>query len=1130
MLEDNNHKDEEEITIDFNKIKSWFTKKKQPKIKQKNQNVEEKQSTKPKFNTFTKKEQEKDKKIMQDIEQVKKELKEKIKEEKKIIKNIEKQEEQLDTTKEKVKEQEQKDKERLKIFQEDQSQNEEEISIDFSKVKKWFKGFKTKEKSRTKEIFKDEEDISIDFKNITKTTSEFLKSKKWALPVLCIIIAIFFSTFFRVYPVYLPVTDNWAESSVNSFLRSQVSTQINQQYPNLPDANKASLIESQFQEVLKQQKDQMKQQIEYTSDQFKSRLQDNDGNTYLLAIDPYLWYGETRNYLTKGHFGTEVVDDKDINFLRNGREGRQMPSIKLHSLFGAYLYKFVSMFNKDASLMAVFFLIPVIIIGLSIIPAFLIGKRVGGNVGGFFAAMIIAINSALLSRTPAGFSDTDAYNILFPLLIGWLFLEAFESKNLKKQMIYASLSGLAVGLFSKAWGGWWYVFDFVLATIVIFILYQIIIHKSLIQSTVKNSIYVAATFFISSSIFVLLFSGYKMFFLAFKGPLSVIILKEVAVTTLWPNVLTTVAEFNAVPLSAIMSQMGGKFLFLLAVIGVILTIMRKDVHGKRDVKYAIFLTIWFIGTAYGFTKGMRFAILMVPAFAVAFGVGLGIIYQYASKWISKELKIDSRITKTVIIILLALLLLNPLKAAHNVAKSEVPSMNDAWYESLTAIKDNSTDGITTSWWDFGHWFVAISERRVTFDGADQGERIHWVGKSLLTDNEEQAVGILRMLNCGQEKPPHVLEEKLNGDTVKAIDILNKIILQDKEQARETLQEQGLNNQDIEDVLKVTHCEDLIDQYYIASEDMIGKAGVWGHFGSWDFKRAKIWQTVRKLDYEEGVETLVNDFGLDQLQADKFYYDIQDKKADQWVSGWPGYLSGRNYCQVQANTAQCLGGGNIPMKIDLTNHDIEIIGQNNERLYPTSLVYVEKDQVKETKFENSKLGFSIIFVPDGERYYVILSAPELANSMFTKLFFYQGHGLKHFRPLTSKAQVTGGMIYTYKVNWEPGESRDLFTKKPVEEIKASHILITTDTHSDEEALELINNISEKINKTNFAEIAKEYSEGPSAPNGGDLGWFRKGQMVKPFEDVAFDLKINEVSEPVKTQFGYHIIKLFDKRES
>jgi foldase protein PrsA len=63
---------------------------------------------------------------------------------------------------------------------------------------------------------------------------------------------------------------------------------------------------------------------------------------------------------------------------------------------------------------------------------------------------------------------------------------------------------------------------------------------------------------------------------------------------------------------------------------------------------------------------------------------------------------------------------------------------------------------------------------------------------------------------------------------------------------------------------------------------------------------------------------------------------------------------------------------------------------------------------------------------------------------------------------------------------------------------------------------------------FAKLAAEYSDDPgSGPNGGDLGWFGKGRMVKPFEDAAFSLPLNQVSEPIKSDFGYHLIEVLEK---
>ena len=88
------------------------------------------------------------------------------------------------------------------------------------------------------------------------------------------------------------------------------------------------------------------------------------------------------------------------------------------------------------------------------------------------------------------------------------------------------------------------------------------------------------------------------------------------------------------------------------------------------------------------------------------------------------------------------------------------------------------------------------------------------------------------------------------------------------------------------------------------------------------------------------------------------------------------------------------------------------------------------------------------------------------------------------------------------------------------IRASHILVKT----EEEAKKLYDEIQ---NGASFAKIAEENSLCPSGQNGGDLGFFGKGMMVKPFEDAAFSLNVGEISQPVQTQFGWHLIQLTDK---
>ncbi len=90
------------------------------------------------------------------------------------------------------------------------------------------------------------------------------------------------------------------------------------------------------------------------------------------------------------------------------------------------------------------------------------------------------------------------------------------------------------------------------------------------------------------------------------------------------------------------------------------------------------------------------------------------------------------------------------------------------------------------------------------------------------------------------------------------------------------------------------------------------------------------------------------------------------------------------------------------------------------------------------------------------------------------------------------------------------------------VKASHLLVKT----EEEAIKLKEEIAAG---KDFAQAAAEVSLCPSGANGGDLGFFSKGQMVKEFEDAAFSMQVGEVSAPIKTQFGYHLIQLVDTKD-
>ena len=115
-------------------------------------------------------------------------------------------------------------------------------------------------------------------------------------------------------------------------------------------------------------------------------------------------------------------------------------------------------------------------------------------------------------------------------------------------------------------------------------------------------------------------------------------------------------------------------------------------------------------------------------------------------------------------------------------------------------------------------------------------------------------------------------------------------------------------------------------------------------------------------------------------------------------------------------------------------------------------------------------------------------------------------------------VIFGILVFIQVNPSQAAYRNYNVAANRTQVRASHILVNSETQAERLKKEI------EQGKLTFDEAARKYSTCPSGQNGGDLGYFGRNQMVKEFEDAAFKLPIGSISKPVKTQFGYHLIKV------
>lgn len=920
-----------------------------------------------------------------------------------------------------------------------------------------------------------DDDIKIDLSHFKKLFSgTFIKTYLW---IFLILIPIFLSVYIRTTPLKMEIAEDWARQGIYNNIRANIDAQVKAQYPNLPEQNRAPLVEQQLSAVLASEKAQIEQAVIQQAEALRAEFRDGKGDTYLGDIDSYYWLRYAENIEKTGKIGDEYVNGETIDTHMNAPNGYSFDP-NMYPYIEAYVHKFLKLFNKNISVMMSAFYTPMFMSFVAIILAFLIGKKLSGNLAGLIASVLVSVNPMILSRTLG--SDNDMVNFIFPLAIMLFVIYAFDAKNYKQIIIYTIITGLLTGLYQFAWSGWWFMFLFIIAAgfaYAGFILFNEFYHKKditkLMQSErLRHIMLFLGLFFISTFIGLSIVGEGHELFKTFQNPFKIINLKSAAKgTSIWPNVYTTVAELNAASISQVTGSLGGKIFLILALIGTLVSLINLktpkttqigllylaisgiyfmfflDVMSrfssmiaygllalpllvgillaiyynyKIEPIHSIIMAIWFIATIYASTKGIRFILLIVPAFAVSIAVFFGFLVNMISKVISDSLDMNQMIPKAIFAFLALGILIQPINQGYATAYQYVPSVNDGWVESLEYIKINSTeDAIINSWWDFGHWFKYWADRRVTFDGASQNsQNAHWIGKVLLTSDEEEATAILRMLDCGGQQAERELRKLMDNDSYKTVKMLYKLFkLSEKDAKAELLK--FTTEDKANEIFSYLFCSPP-ENYFITSEDMVGKSGVWAHFGIWNFERASIYNLYNIETYDKFISNMSKDYGYDSETSKRLYFEIKalgsERAVNDWIAPWPSYGGGVNCITIDSERKQCnvpiQNNQVIPLVINFTDMNA-YVDANGDRFYPNNFAYFEGNDFRIKEYEENRLGYGIVYIDNS----VLFMSPELTGSMFTRLFYLDGKGIKRFEKVYGTTDVTGARIKTWKLKWE-----------------------------------------------------------------------------------------------------------------
>lgn len=840
--------------------------------------------------------------------------------------------------------------------------------------------------------------------------------------LLLVLVSATAGIYFRFYPKLLPYYDILASQEVHDAEWTSIQKSIQEKYPQLPVSSQLRITNEVFKERLKTGKPEIDNKIAARSQSLKSHFRDEKGHIYVDGIDSYYFLRFLKNFLKTGDIGVKVVNGVGYDDLVFSPVD-PVTKKNVHLWLGLIFYKTAHFFNKDIPLEEAVFYLPLFLSVVLALFSFYVARELGANdLGAFFASIAINLSPFLLERGVGEWFRTDIYNVLFPLLVFGTFLFAFGEKRWSRRIFFITLSGILLSCYASTWKGWWFIFDIMLLSGFLYILNQKMSQRETEVSpgVFKDHVLFLLFFFAVSTIFIILLNGISVWKDFIAEPLRLSSILKLAPVNAWPNVYWTVAELAPLKPFQVANLLGGNFVFFGGMIGLLyICLFEKGLRDER-IGFGLFCVVfWIIAIFYTAMTAMRFTLLLIPPVGLAFGLVISKLYTFIDELSRKYLnKYRAQWVRAGGVFVFSIYLVSTTMTAHNKALGSMPMMDDHWHHALMKIKNETPkEAIIDSWWDYGHWFKGVAERRVLFDGMTQNTPYaYWIASTLLTDDEEEAIGILRMINTADNKVADFLEQKEKWDAAKAVEIIKKVVRMDEKSAQDYLSKERLSVGAVHEVLKYLFPEKLPPVYFIISYDMLSKIGAISYVRNWDFKKVDMWYKKSHLSREDFLTYCMNKYGYTKEEAESSFLDISFLNGDG-IKGW--FSQGWSPPSVLSTAKQ---DGNVlffdnGLVVDLNNYHAHLLSEFPERRgVPKSLLFWEDGRLKEELQKESDLDLAVLLMKEGDSYKSLLLNPSFAKSMMVRLYFLKGEGLKFFKLYHKEVDEKGNAIYIYQIQW------------------------------------------------------------------------------------------------------------------
>lgn len=624
----------------------------------------------------------------------------------------------------------------------------------------------------------------------------------------------------------------------------------------------------------------------------------------------------------------------------------------------AISYKIFSVFFRHMTLMQFFVLSPALISGISVIPAYYVGRLMSNKIAGLFTGIFAVLAPTFISYSVAGYLDSKAFVILYSFLTIYMMMLSLKTRKI----LFYILAILSNVLFVYTWqGGGWYplmAFMVFLPALFIFRILESIVHQRKFAVTMPPIISEMKKLLIPYLI-ILISVNVITQLAGLKNIVTDGILSAVYYTGLSQPLLVniSVAElqklniFSYSGFSAVESQVGA-ITTILTIIGLPILVIFKLIKRELVRFEEIFLFLFAVVTFYMILNGIRFALIFSVAASLSAGYVIGNLYDH----LKHRAHIITAIIFAIILIFTLTLISNAYQVATSVASGYTVDSN--WIDAFNWLKANSNNStIVATWWDPGHQITGYAGIKAVNDGAHCPDtecvtgginmRIQDMGYVLTTNNETQAVSLL-------EKYMQLSPQ--DCDKLKA----------------------AYGNTIYDNVLHQDPCAPLTKMYFIASNDLIGKY-TWPRYFS----------------------SCLRTYGIQNAQT---CYNIPDQwfvQDGQHDSYFQLSLSGRD------NSGNLIYGGGTITLAQKNNQVIPIINIPNQNIVNAiiqNIVVYSNNQPYQFSYSNVTNIIQGTLIVDPSYQSVIYMDPETSQSIFTKMFFFNGQGLTRFKLVYANPEI------------------------------------------------------------------------------------------------------------------------------